>query len=870
MASSSSNEYVTVEVGEEYTYPYPSNLSAASFISVKLSDGTFVRPAEASSSSSVSGKEKVGGHQTHWLWTRSDALVKGWILGSLSKETFGYVLEGLTGKLHQEDFSAKDVWDELQILYAPHASPQLPVVEGTEEDQERASDLVKLNNDIQHEIWSWVEHILNVGRVTVIDKITNNGNTALHVAVDGSTLLHVAAIIGNTEAADILMARYPDLLLTEDNEGQTPLALALSNMHKETARHLLEHINSDTQKDALFSGTTGDDLLVTLISSKDFCFAQDLLGHYKTLHTDAVLMAIAKNFPSKVNLYEIYEGYSAPSCTTCCDALADICAPWILSYIIVPLLLAILVIPVFFVFMLGMLVWVFIKERVETHEGAVNLLLGVSSLIKENKHPSSYHHYYTNPILEATRQNAYEFIQIIIWNFPNAILSATEDGHNIIQYAVLNRSENVYNLLYQMSEHRNIYRTIRDSHGNNLLHLAARLAPNNKLNLISGAALQIQRELQWFKEVERFICPLSITQKNSFNETPQTVFTREHKDLVVEGEKWMKSTAESYTITAALIITIVFAAAITVPGGSDQSNGIPIFTNRTAFTVFAISDAISLFSAVTSLLMFLSILTARFAEQDFLYKLPRKLIIGLSTLFISTTAMIVAFAATLYLVFGQSNSRILIPIAVLTCLPITSFVTLQFPLVLDLMSATYGPSIFALLHGFNLYQLIDGTHLLSQPITAADGTVTPHADYPKWFHQDKILFGALVGSLSPQIVPLVTNASSSREAWQTLIGTYASTSQVDELAILGKKLDQQDMIDVVINGLDQSTYKPILDDVHATDSPISLNELHEKLINHELTLAQQISSPNLHQLVITFYANHQPHRKSWPTRQGKP
>lgn len=61
---------------------------------------------------------------------------------------------------------------------------------------------------------------------------------------------------------------------------------------------------------------------------------------------------------------------------------------------------------------------------------------------------------------------------------------------------------------------------------------------------------------------------------------------------------------------------------------------------------------------------------------------------------------------------------------------------------------------------------------------------------------------------------------------------------VDELAILGKKLDQEDIIDVVVNGLDQSTYKPILDVIHARDNPISFNELHEKLINHELALTQ--------------------------------
>ncbi|KAL7592500.1 hypothetical protein Lser_V15G32884 [Lactuca serriola] len=766
MASSSSNEYVTVEIGEENTYPYPSNVYTPSFISLRLSgrdnysmwktqmicllkshdmfgfiDGTFISPDHeaSSSSSSNSGKEKVGEHQTHQkLWTRSDALVKGWILGSLSEETLRYVLNRLTEKSHQErnadhDFSAKDVWHELQTMYGPVVLPRVsPVVEDTLlQDKDIAEELQRLYNYTRIGIWVWVEQILSRGRVTVMDKITNNGNTLLHVAVgisknskllekllgmtpentqlldlrnsDGSTLLHVAAIIGNTEAADILVARNPELLFAKDNEGQTPLALALSNMNTQTARHLLQHINDtndDRQKEALFSGTTGDGLLVTLISSKDFRFAIKLLEHYKTLNSDVVLMAIAQNFPRELNLFENFIG--SGDLVRCAYGFCGTICNIINSRRVFRLIINVTgFMPMLLLFIPGMLVWLLIKERVETHQDARRLLWRVSGLIKSENTPTSYHHYYTNPILEATRQNAYEVVEEILNWFPNAIWSANEDGHNIIQYAVINRSEKVYNLLFQMSEDRNIYRTIRDSHGNNLLHLAARLAPKNKLNLISGAALQIQRELQWFKEVERFICPLSIVQKNSFNETPQTVFTREHKELVIEGEKWMKSTAESYTITAALIITIVFAAAITVPGGSDQNKGIPIFTNNTAFTVFAISDAVSLFAAVTSLLMFLSILTARFAEQDFLFKLPTKLIIGLATLFISTTAMIVAFGATLYLVFGQRNSKILIPIAVLTCLPITSFVTLQFPLVLELMSATYGRSIFGVNRSFS-------------------------------------------------------------------------------------------------------------------------------------------------------------------------
>lgn len=157
-----------------------------------------------------------------------------------------------------------------------------------------------------------------------------------------------------------------------------------------------------------------------------------------------------------------------------------------------------------------MLIWVyvavfpFIKERVQIHEDAMELLEDACRLTIKTKHPSSFPQYYTNPILEAARQNSYEVVQRIVSFFPSAIMSANEDGHNVIQYAVINRSEKVYNLLYEMSEDRNIYRTIKDSSGNNLLHLAARLAPSNKLNLISGAALQIQRELQWFK-VQKYL-----------------------------------------------------------------------------------------------------------------------------------------------------------------------------------------------------------------------------------------------------------------------------------------------------------------------------------------------------------------------------
>nr|XP_043633304.1 ankyrin repeat-containing protein ITN1-like [Erigeron canadensis] len=172
------------------------------------------------------------------------------------------------------------------------------------------------------------------------------------------------------------------------------------------------------------------------------------------------------------------------------------------------------------------------------------------------------------------------------------------------------------------------------------------------------------------------------------------VFRGEHKELRKEGEEWMKKAADSYTITAAIITTIVFAAAITVPGGTDGNTGRAIYATNPGFIIFVVSDAISLFTSITSLLMCLSILTTRYRDEDFLYRLPQRMMLGIAMLFISVTSMMIAFSATLYIMFAQGKTWIFFPIAALTCLPVISFVTLQLPLLFDLFSSTYGRGIF--------------------------------------------------------------------------------------------------------------------------------------------------------------------------------
>ena len=154
----------------------------------------------------------------------------------------------------------------------------------------------------------------------------------------------------------------------------------------------------------------------------------------------------------------------------------------------------------------------------------------------------------------------------------------------------------------------------------------------------------------------------------------------------------MKGTASSCLVVAALIVTIMFAAAITVPGGNKQDSGLPTFLNEKVFMIFIISDALSLLSASTSLLMFLGILTSCYAEEDFLKSLPKKMIVGLFTLILSIATMMITFCASLFIILPR-KSRVVIPIICLASVPVTLFTWMQFHLLINMVISTYASRI---------------------------------------------------------------------------------------------------------------------------------------------------------------------------------
>ncbi|KAG6624384.1 ankyrin repeat-containing protein At5g02620-like [Carya illinoinensis] len=303
-------------------------------------------------------------------------------------------------------------------------------------------------------------------------------------------------------------------------------------------------------------------------------------------------------------------------------------------------------------------------------------------------------------VVEAAKVGNVEFLVILIRSYPHLIWQVDqEDYGTLFHVAIKHRQEHVFNLIHEIGVlKRNLANRCAKGR-NNMLHLVGELPSLDRLNIVSGAALQMQRELLWFQEIEKIVPNSSLNElnDNKIDEnghtirggTPRDIFVKTHQKLQNDGEKWMKNTSNSCMLVAALIATVVFPAAFTVPGGNNQETGIPIFLENNWFTIFLISDAVAMLFSSSSILVFLSILKSRYTNKDFLKSLPRRLVLGLATLLISIVGMLIAFTAACLLVFKSKTS---VPIHITVAapaVPISLFVILHYGLWFDIFRSAF-------------------------------------------------------------------------------------------------------------------------------------------------------------------------------------
>lgn len=219
-----------------------------------------------------------------------------------------------------------------------------------------------------------------------------------------------------------------------------------------------------------------------------------------------------------------------------------------------------------------------------------------------------------------------------------------------------------------------------------------------------------------------------------------------------------------------------------------------------------------------------------------------------------------------------ANNQIVIPNSQEPTKPLIMITIHNFIKLTTTKYLSWKLQIETILIGYDLQKFIDGSHLAPPEKITKDNKEESNPEHTTWVRQDKLIFGALVGTLLPSIIPIITQSKTCHEFWQVLANTYARPSRghikqikdqlkritqgaltisdymqsikarADELAVLGKPLDQEDLIEKILDELDDE-YQSVIDAVNGRETTISFDELHEKLINKELTL-QQKSGPS--------------------------
>ncbi|KAL5781885.1 hypothetical protein ACOSP7_006914 [Xanthoceras sorbifolium] len=142
-----------------------------------------------------------------------------------------------------------------------------------------------------------------------------------------------------------------------------------------------------------------------------------------------------------------------------------------------------------------------------------------------------------------------------------------------------------------------------------------------------------------------------------------------HYDEIVKN---MKEAKESHLVAAALIATVTFAAAFTIPGGykneEGKNQGTAILSRNSAFQAFVITDAIAMVFSISAVFLYFSMSVERFKKYIYLFEL------GSWFTVVAMGAMVIAFVAGTYAVLASS-----LWLAIVTCFIGLSYFLLVLP-----------------------------------------------------------------------------------------------------------------------------------------------------------------------------------------------
>ncbi|KAF5460185.1 hypothetical protein F2P56_020071 [Juglans regia] len=500
--------------------------------------------------------------------------------------------------------------------------------------------ITALENRIESTENNFVRDILNMCP-SLLCQVNVKDETPLHVAArveavrdmlrmvnkEKDTALHEAVRYNHLEVTKLLIKEDPDFSYTVNDAGETPLYIAVERNYEKLAKEILLNCKSPA-----YDGPLGRTALHAAI----------IWDNRET--TEKILKIIEGAITKKVD----QEGWT-------------------------PLHLA-----------------AYLDQSNSTE-----LLLEHDSQVAYMKDKEG-----RTPVHIAAHRANKQLMKMIIDRCPDCCELVDNRGWNALHFAVEgNWPDSVVGVILENSSFSNLLNEKDDEGNTPLHHQYSRCFEKAKKNLmdhprvdkmafnknnhnayqvtLTSAKLSAIEKIKIWLKSRRHLRRVFVEHEPNFEEDLQ-------KDLKKRRKEYLDKAAETHLVVAALITTVTFAAAITMPGGFVGTGGDPhyegsaILRRNAAFKAFIITDAISLVLSSSAVVthLFLPVLLWNSHSDETRYAL---LMLAKWFILMAMGAMVLAFITGAYAVLAHS-----LDLAITTCV-IGSF----FFLILSFICGMY-------------------------------------------------------------------------------------------------------------------------------------------------------------------------------------
>ncbi|KAL7588733.1 hypothetical protein Lser_V15G40736 [Lactuca serriola] len=402
----------------------------------------------------------------------------------------------------------------------------------------------------------FVENLVRLMEDVDLELKNSSSNTALHIVAQGK----------NVVIANVLATENPKLLDMEGNDGKLPLQMAaLSGNH-----HMMMYLHgmSKRMKCSAWTDERRCGVLLTCVEAELFEVAQEIVKDFPKLaqseDEDSILGVLARqrnafNIKKHLYQYDAYQGHVDQGNQTLqlfTTVLTYFRKPNADAYgchvdeenQAVQLLRTIL-------------------ENVpkpisdDMQRGTVDQILEDNVLEESCQCPK----YISRVLFVAAEEDNAAFVDVLIRQYPKAVLHQNDNKMTLFQVAVLCRCLGIFNLLCCVGSIKESIITVEDENGNNLLHLVGILEEatmSNQWQDFQEPDVEMAEKEKWFKMVSDMLPPSLREKKNKDGLRPRELFTKNNKDLFLRAVDSDKKTV--YVLYASVMSLLVVIAASTV------------------------------------------------------------------------------------------------------------------------------------------------------------------------------------------------------------------------------------------------------------------------------------------------------------------